>query len=125
MANEINLVLSLVASKGGASVNSAGATGPASLTFDMTGVDMLGATQEIDGTDAAIVVGDVTAPFYLFAKNIGSAGIIRLGLDNPVTQIVSQLDPGKPCFLCVPSGATIYADTTSGTAMLYYVAVEA
>jgi len=128
MANEINAVLSLTASKGGASVNSVGATGPASDTFDMSGTDMTSGTQIVTTTTAALTLGSVTAPYYAFLHNTSAdpAEIIRVGNANadPITAIVSELGAGDRAFLVVPSGTTIYVESASGSPSLFRVIVE-
>jgi hypothetical protein len=128
MANEITISLSMSASKGGASVNSVGATGPATASYDMTGTDMSSGTVNTSTTTASLSVGAVTGPYRLYLCNLSSTSgeDIRVGNANadPITSIVSTLNPGDECFLVVPSGTTIYVESASGTPALYYVAVE-
>ena len=57
MANEITIALSITASKGGASVNSVGTTGPATASYDMTGADMSSGTVATSTPTAALSVG--------------------------------------------------------------------
>jgi len=125
MANEINAVLSMTASKGGASVNSVGTTGPASDTFDMTGTNMKSGTQTVTTTPAALSLGSVAAPYYAFLSNI-STDVIRVGnaSADPITAIVSELAAGDRAFLVVPDGTTLYVESATGDASLFHVLVE-
>jgi hypothetical protein len=128
MANEINVVLSMTASKGGASVNSVGTTGPASDTFDMTGTDMKSGTQIVTTTTAALSLGSVVAPYYVFLHNTSAdpAEIIRVGNVNadPITAIVTELGAGDRAFLVIPNGITLYVESDSGSPSLFHVIVE-
>lgn len=127
MANEITITLSMSASKSGASVNSVGATGPATASYDMSGADMSSGTVATSTTTAALSVGTVTAPYRIYLCNLSttSGEDVRIGNANadPITSIVSTLAPGDECFLVVPSG-TLYVESASGTPNLFYVAVE-
>jgi len=66
MANEITISMSMSASKGGASVNTVGATGPASASYDMTGADMISGTQILasTGTTYALVPLSIISHSY-------------------------------------------------------------
>lgn len=128
MPNEITITLSMSASKGGASVNTVGSTGPASASYDMTGTDMLQGTQIVSTTTAALTLGSVSGAYRLYLCNLSSTTgeDIRVGNANadPITSIVSTLLPGDECFLNVPSGTTIYVESASGSPTLFYCAVE-
>jgi hypothetical protein len=130
MANEINVVLSIAASKGGASVNSVGSTSPASASFDMAGTDMLSGTQIVTTTTAPLTVGSVSAPYSVLLRNLSAdpAEIIRVGNANadPITSIVTVLITGRPgSIVNVPSGGTLYVESASGSPTLAFTMVEA
>lgn len=128
MANEITITMSMSASKGGASINTVGATGPASASYDMTGTDMIQGTQIVTTTTAPLNLGSVTAPMRVYLCNIAEpAGpSIRVGNANadPITSIISELDPGDECFLVIPSGTTIYVESTADSPTLFYACCE-
>lgn len=128
MANEITITLSMSASKGGASINTVGSTGPASASYDMTGTDMLQGTQIVTTTTAALTLGSTTAPFRAYLCNLSSTTgeDIRVGNANadPITSIVSTLAPGDECFLVVPAGTTIYVESATGSPTLFYAICE-
>ncbi len=128
MPNEITITLSMLASKGGASINTVGSTGAASASYDMTGTDMLSGTQSVSTSPAALTLGGVTAPFRAYLCNMSSTSgeDIRVGnaSADPITSIVSTLAPGDECFLVVPSGTTIYVESAAGSPNLFYALVE-
>jgi hypothetical protein len=87
MANEITIAASLLASKGGASVN----TGSQLKALTMTGGDMYQATQNIDTTYEALVFGDITQPAgQMFIRNLDATNYIELALDTAFTNKISQ-----------------------------------
>jgi hypothetical protein len=128
MANEITIALSMSASKGGASINTVGATGPASASYNMTGADMISGTHATSTTTSAIPLGSVVAPYRIYMMNMEvspSTTTISIDRATPVSGTpVTVLAPGDECFLVVPSGTTIYAIASSGTPSLFYAIVE-
>ncbi len=128
MANEITITLSLVASKGGASINTVGATGAASASYDMTGTDMLQGTQIVTTTTAALSLGSVSGGYTAYLCNLSSTSgeDIRVGNANadPITSIISTLTPGRECLLTIPSGTTVYVESAAGSPTLFYALVE-
>lgn len=128
MANEITISCSMSASKGGSSVNTVGSSGAASDTYDMTGTDMLQGTQIVTTTTAALSLGSVTGSYRAVLINTSETvgEDIRVGNANadPITSLVSTLEPGDRCMLVVPSGTTIYVESASGSPTLFYAITE-
>lgn len=131
MANEITISMSMSASKGGASVNTVGATGPATASYDMTGTDVLSGTQILasTGTTYALNLGSVAAPYRAYIMNMGTlgttppTGIVTIDRATPVSATPAiTLDVGDECFIVVQSGTTIYL-TSSVNATTVYVAI--
>ena len=128
MANEITISMSMSASKGGASVNTVGATGPASASYDMTGADMISGTQILasTGTTYALNLGSVTAPYRAYIMNMGASsttGIVTIDRATPVSATPAiTLGVGDECFIVVQSGTTIYL-TSDTNATTVYVAI--
>lgn len=131
MANEITISLSMSASKGGASINTVGATGPATATYDMAGTDMLSGTQILTstGTTYALNIGSASAPYRAYIMNMGNlstsppTGVVTIDRATPVSATPAvTLDVGDECFLVVESGTTIYL-TSSVNATTVYVAI--
>jgi len=130
MANEITITLSMSASKGGASVNTVGATGPASASYDMTGADMISGTQILTstGTTYALNLGSVTAPYRAYIMNMGASsttGIVTIDRATPVSATPAiTLGVGDECFIVVQSGTTIYLTSDTNATTVYVAIVE-
>lgn len=128
MANEITITLSLSASKGGASVNTVGATGPATASYDMSGNDMVQATQALTTSSIAVPIGSITGAYRLYACNLENptTSTTTISFDRSSTVSANPpvtLGPGDECLLVVPSGTTIYVAASAACSM-YYTAVE-
>ena len=130
MANEITIALSMSASKGGASINTVGATGPASASYDMTGADMISGTQILasTGTTYALNLGSVTAPYRAYIMNMGASsttGIVTIDRATPVSATpATTLGVGDECFIVVQSGTTIYLTSDTNATTVYVAIVE-
>jgi|DEB19_MinimDraft_3_1074340.scaffolds.fasta_scaffold77468_2 hypothetical protein len=130
MANEITISMSMSASKGGASVNTVGATGPASASYDMTGADMISGTQILasTGTTYALNLGSVTAPYRAYIMNMGASsttGIVTIDRATPVSATPAiTLGVGDECFIVVQSGTTIYLTSDTNATTVYVAIVE-
>jgi hypothetical protein len=118
------------ASKGGASVNTVGATGPASASYDMTGADMISGTQILasTGTTYALNLGSVTAPYRAYIMNMGASsttGIVTIDRATPVSATPAiTLGVGDECFIVVQSGTTIYLTSDTNATTVYVAIVE-
>ena len=129
MANEITISLSMSASKGGASINTVGATGPASATYNMTGADMLSATQALTTSTIAVPLGSVTGDYRLYACNLEdplatTPATISFDRATPVSANPPiRLAAGDECLIVVPSGTTMYVNASANCSM-YYAVVE-
>ena len=125
---DATITVSIQASKGGASVNSAGTTGAAATSFTMAGTDMGSGTVATSTTTATLSVGSSTGPYWLFLRNMSSTTgeDIRVGNANadPITSLRTSLTPGESNLISVESGGTVYVEAASGTPSLYWVAVE-
>lgn len=124
---DVTITVSIVASKGGASVSSIGATGAASASFTMTGTDLGSGTATADPTPATLSVGSATGPYWLFVRNNGAAGEdIRIGnaSANPITSLRTTITAGESNLISVETGGTVYFESETGTPQLYWVAVE-
>ena len=125
MANEITIAMSMRASKGGASIDTVGTTGPASANYDMTGADMSSGTHATSTTTSALPLGSSVAPYRAYIMNMDATNSISLDRATPVSGTpFTTLAPGDECFLVVPSGTTIYAIASASTPSLYYAIVE-
>lgn len=118
MANEINLSVTLAATKNGASIRLS-----ASDTIDMSGGDMLQSTQEIGTSAEALTWGDITgAPKYVFLKNLDSTNFVTVGFTNPPTEM--KLLAGE-VMLFPPTTANVYAIANTAAVSVAKGAVEA
>ena len=126
MANEITIVLSMRASKGGASIDTVGSTGAASANYDMTGTDMLSATQILatSGTTYALNLGSVTPPYRAYVMNMGP-GVVQLDRATAVSGTPAQeLAVGDECLLVVPAATTYYAKADATNTSIFAAIVE-
>ena len=105
MANEITYSVSLQASKSGAVISS----GTQSDTVDMTGGDVLAATQNIGTSNEQIDVASITGDCRIIIKNIDATNYVEVFKDNGNAHLLSKLAAGEACLLTqVPSGS-LYA----------------
>ena len=121
MANEISKAASISASKGGASISHAAVT----KQLDMSGADMLNATQLIGTTTEALALGDIAVGHcHIRIINLDSTNYVEIGLDTPVTQIFVKLLPGDMCLFSPPTNA-IYAKANTAACLCQITACEA
>ena len=106
MANEIEVSISLNASKGGVSVSRS-----ESFKVDMSGSHILHVTQEIGATEEAIDLGQdhVGDNGWCFVKNLDSANEVFIGLTGSYT--IKLLAGESTVFR---NNGPIYADCSSG-----------
>lgn len=122
MANEIQLSVNLVASKGGASVS-----GSASQVSTMAGDQMLTNVQIIGTSSEAIILGDSTTIGYVFFKNMDATNFVSISALATAVASTSfaKLLPGDCALIKAvgnPPTLTAIADTASVN--LLVVAVE-
>ena len=104
MANEISVSASLSVSKGGASISATG-----TVSFTMSGDQMLSNVQIIGTAAEAITVGDVATIGYVFLKNMDATNFVEVALDSGVsTQKIAKILAGGIA-LFPASTATLYA----------------
>lgn len=122
MANEVQVQMSLRASKNGASVT----TGSISENITMSGTDMLQTTQNIASSGwNAISFGSITGvPSKVFIKNLDSTNYVELATDNAGANKFIKIGAGGT-ELFSPSSATIYAKANSADIAWFIVATEA
>ena len=126
MPNEITVTMSMSASKNGASINSVGATGPASSTYTMTGNNMVGGTQLLAtaGATVALDLGSVSPPYRAQIYNL-SGGVVNIDNATPVpSPSMVELAVGDECFLVVPTGVTIYLKPAVNNSLVYVAIAE-
>lgn len=125
---DVTITVSIVASKGGASVSSIGSTGAAATSFTMTGTDLGSGTVLTDPTPATLSVGSATGPYWLFVRNNSSTSgeEIRIGnaSANPITSLRTTLTPGESNLISVETSGTVYIESAAGNPQLFWVAVE-
>lgn len=117
MANKITLTSGLKWTDGKDTVQDTG-----SITFDQEGSNVIFATQAIDDTAEAIVLGDVADPGYILFKNMvpvpvstlsqadkdtyNTNNTIKVGNDNAVATVVASLLPGQS--VVIPTSQTTW-----------------
>lgn len=109
MANEITIACSISAAKNGASVD-----GVAGVTRDMTGTEMIGSVQQFSTSETAVSLGGCDQAGNLFIKNLATSGTITIGLDNPITLVLSVIQPGAAILVSGVS-TTLYGKSSAGT----------
>lgn len=119
MASEITYSSSLTASKNGASITLSG-----SHTQDMSGTEMTSAVQTMATSAAQLTIGGVDTIAAISVKNLDSAINVTIGLDSPITQILSVIQPGASVLLTGIS-TTVYGKSASGTPDIFIAVVEA
>ena len=119
MANEINLTLSLAATKNGTTLQH-----NLSGVFTMTGDDMIANTQLVGTSNEAIVLGDVTIGGFVAFKNLDSTNYVELFTDSGNAQPFAKLLAGEPMILKSHPSATYYARANTAAVRLLVAAIE-
>jgi len=118
MANEITISVSLSVNKD-SNVN-----GSATLSKDMAGAEMIGATQSLTTTAAAVNVGGCDQLKAILIKNMSTTESVHVGLDNTaISQRIATISPRNAIILDSPPSA-LYARTVSGTGDIWVAACE-
>lgn len=119
--NEIQFNATLVASKGGASINKS-----ANCTLSMAGSQMVQQTQSI-GTSVwvAVDVGNLAGvAAKLMIVNLDSTNYVQLAGDDAGAQLQDKIKAGLDFVLRSPVG-TIYAKANTAACLIAVVAVDA
>jgi hypothetical protein len=120
MANEINMVASLIHSQGGTSIN-----GTTNKTFSQSGTKRLGNVQIIGTSSEAITLGDVT-PKYAYFKNLDSTNFVYIGYQTACTSgnAFLKLLPGEANVVSLAQ-AVLYALADTANVNLEVILLEA
>jgi len=119
MANEIYTSINYTCRKGGADISIT-----TSKSVNMTGDDMLNATQEIGTTAELISFGEISgAPGEVVIKNLDATNFIELGGDSDLTVFKTKLLPGRATVF-QPSSATLYAKANTAAVRIQILANE-
>ena len=120
MANEIVQNIQVTASKGGAEVGI-----NSRQRHNMTGSDMVQATQTIGLTAELLILGDIAgAPRQLVIKNLDTTNFIEVGGDSSLTVFKIKVRPND-CCVFEPSSGTVYAKADTAACPVQIVAIEA
>jgi hypothetical protein len=125
MANEITAVVSLSASKSGASINTVGSSGSATKQYDMTGADMASGTANIGTSDEALPIpADIATCKALFIKNLDATNYVEFsyGTGGSFAAVV-RIDPGMSV-LFRPTSTTCYVKANTAACDIFWAAVE-
>lgn len=118
MANEITTSISLLASKGGASVNSVGSatTTAAAKSWSMTGNGMGTTVQTLPTATTTLlsVPGSISGYFRILVRNMDAALYVDLSYDNASAQIWCRVFPGEAVIWHAPDKTKIYGKPTGG-----------
>jgi hypothetical protein len=120
MANEVYTSLTTRAKKNGATVEFSG-----NYNLDMTGDELLNATQVIGTSSEALDFGDITgAPGQVIVKNLDSTNFIEIGGNSGLTVFKLTLRAGEFASF-TPGAATVYAKADTAAARIQIIATEA
>lgn len=125
MANEITQVVSLLASKSGASINTVGSSGSATKQYDMTGADMASGTMNVGTTDEAIPIpADIATCKLLYLKNLDATNYIEFsyGTGGAFAAVI-RIDPGM-AVIFRPTSTTCYWQANTAACDAFWAAVE-
>lgn len=120
MANEIQVAVSLGATKGGASVAK-----DASGTITMSGEDMGAHTQVITTSATAMNMGTVTgAPAAVLVKNLDPTNYVEVDSANSFDKFPQKIRPGCGIIL-FPETATMYLKANTASCLVEIAMAEA
>lgn len=118
MANEVSAGISLSVTKSGLSIS-----GSKSQTLTLSGTNAIANNQTLSTSEEALNFGDCAQIQGLLLVNNDAAITITVGLNNPITQVLSVIPAGGFAFVMGVS-TTIYAKSASGTPDLTLIAFE-
>ncbi len=129
MANEKTITVSMSAAKGGATLNTTGTNAAASVTADMTGVDMVSGTFAATTTTATLTPAGISGQYDLVLRNTATDPLhfLRIGSANadPITAIRTIVPAGQTRIITVESSGNVYVEADAGSPTLFYAACEA
>jgi hypothetical protein len=117
MPNEINVLLNLAISKGGASW-----TGSLTKSKDLTGDDGISATQILSTAVVALAVGALAQNNAVFIKNLDATDSVKVGIDNAMANRFATIPPGSGIYLESPPA--LWVQATANTPRILVVACE-
>lgn len=128
MADEVVSTVSVSASKGGASLNTVGASGGSSVTLDMAGTDMQSGTQSIGfaADEALDISADITTMGLLYVKNLDSTNYVELSLATGgsfAASVFEKLYPSQT-YHGHPPTTTIYAKANTAAVLINMAVIE-
>jgi len=120
MAGEITFSTSLKAQKGNSSVSQS-----ATMAADMTGNQMMQATQNIGTTAELVDFGDITGvPQLVMIRNLDATNFVEIGGDSGLTVFKLKIKKGQSA-LFEPTSGTLYAKANTAAVNIMTVAIEA
>lgn len=119
MANEINLVASLIHAQGGTTVNAT-----VNKFITQSGTKRVANTQIIGTSSEALTLGDVT-PAYVYIKNLDATNFVYIGYQTACTSgnAFLKLLPGE-AFVGHVAQSVLYALADTGNVNIEFIAVE-
>lgn len=119
MASEITTSISLLASKGGASINSVGKSSEsvAGKSWDMTGDGMGSIVQTLPtgATTLLAIPASITGKFRILCRNLDTSLFVDFSYDNASAQIWSRLSPLEAQIWHATDKSKLYGKPTGGT----------
>jgi len=121
MADELTITTQLVFEKGNTKVR----RGSKDVTIDVTGTDMIHATQAVGNASAENVAkGEITTPGYMWVKNLDGTNFVQIGYDDSGFKPTVKLLAGEEAlFRCAQTTPQAQADTAAVN--IEYIIVEA
>lgn len=120
MANEIYKTATVRANKNGARIEFSG-----TKNIDMSGDDLVSATQVIGTSSETLDLGDVTgAPGVLVVKNLDTTNFVELGGDSGLTVFKIKIIAGDFAVI-QPTSGTIYAKADTADVRVQILSAEA
>lgn len=119
MAKEIFASLSYAARKSGAAIEFDG-----TFNTDMSGDDIINATQVIGTSSETLNLGEISgAPGSLVIKNLDATNFVTIGGDSGLTVFSLKIPAGKFAFI-QPTSGTIYAKADTAAVRVQILAAE-
>ena len=85
---------------------------------------MIGSVQSFSASESAVSLGGCDSISALLVKNLDATNTLTIGLNNPITQTVSVIQPGAGILVSGVS-TTLYGKSGASTVEAFIVAVEA
>lgn len=120
MADELTITAKLKFDK---NLNAAVEMGVEDVTFDVSGEDYVKRTHSVSTIPAALPLGPITTPGYIFIKNLDDAATLYFYAAS-TGSIAVKVQPGEAALFRVGSTAP-YVASSSGSVEFEYLLVEA